>query len=146
VSVQSADQKGSWFPGMTASAGGNAALSIALAGLSYQLAPRAKISRRDQGGVLGLSQLKVYMRSNSWASEPFSGNSPFGAICSRGDLDPAHPKASGCNDAKVSGAGGQLSATHIRSSYNACGILDDAGSAMPHSFGRVLLLSWRLCR
>jgi hypothetical protein len=72
-----------------------------LAGLSYQLAPRAKISRRDQGGVLDLDQLKAYMRSNSWASEPFSGNSPFGAICSRGDLDPDHPKASGCNDAKV---------------------------------------------
>lgn len=69
--------------------------------MSYQLAPRAKISRRDQGGVLGMAQLKAYMRSNSWASEPYSGSSPFGAICSRGDLDPSHPKASGCNDAKV---------------------------------------------
>jgi hypothetical protein len=78
-------------------------LCAAPAGLSYQLAPRAKISRRDQGGVLTLNQLKAYMRSNNWASEPYSGNSPFGAICSRGDLDPAHPKASGCNDAKVCG-------------------------------------------
>lgn len=78
-----------------------AAYSAVLSGLSYQLAPRAKISRRDQGGVLGMAQLKAYMRSNSWASEPYSGSSPFGAICSRGDLDPSHPKASGCNDAKV---------------------------------------------
>lgn len=71
------------------------------AGISYQLAPRAKISRRDQGGVLTLDQLKAYMRSNKWTSDPYSDNSPFGAVCSRGDLDPTQPRASGCNDAKV---------------------------------------------
>jgi hypothetical protein len=69
--------------------------------LSYQLAPRAKISRRDQGTVSDLASLKAYMRSNSFRSEPFSGGSAFGAICGRGDVDPAKPRASGCNDAKV---------------------------------------------
>lgn len=69
--------------------------------LSYQLAPRAKISRRDQGSVSDLASLKAYMRSNDFRSEPFSGGSAFGAICGRGDVDPTKPKASGCNDAKV---------------------------------------------
>lgn len=69
--------------------------------LSYQLAPRAKISRRDQSTVSDLASLKVYMRSNSFRNEPFSGGSAFGAICGRGDVDPAKPRASGCNDAKV---------------------------------------------
>jgi hypothetical protein len=69
--------------------------------LSYQLAPRAKISRRDEGSVSDLASLKAYMRSNSFRSDPFSGGSAFGAICGRGDVDPATPKASGCNDAKV---------------------------------------------
>lgn len=73
----------------------------AINSLSYQLAPRAKISRRDQGSVHDLASLKAYMRSNSWDSEPFSGGSAFGAICGRGDVDPRKPKASGCNDAKV---------------------------------------------
>jgi hypothetical protein len=71
--------------------------------LSYQLAPRAKISRRDEGSVSDLASLKAYMRSNSFRSDPFSGGSAFGAICGRGDVDPAKPRASGCNDAKVRG-------------------------------------------
>eukprot|EP00878_Enallax_costatus_P039444 GHUV01045164.1.p1 GENE.GHUV01045164.1~~GHUV01045164.1.p1 ORF type:complete len:103 (-),score=26.27 GHUV01045164.1:186-494(-) len=70
-------------------------------GISYQLAPRAKISRRDQGQVANLEQLKAYMRSNSWSTDPLSGGTSFGAICGRGDIDPKNPKASGCNDAKV---------------------------------------------
>lgn len=80
------------------------ACTDAINSLSYQLAPRAKISRRDQGSVHDLASLKAYMRSNSWDSEPFSGGSAFGAICGRGDVDPSKPKASGCNDAKVRGA------------------------------------------
>ena len=80
-------------------------LAVASNSLSYQLAPRAKISRRDQGSVGDLASLKTFMRSNSFRSEPFSGGSAFGAICGRGDVDPAKPRASGCNDAKV-GSGG----------------------------------------
>lgn len=72
-----------------------------VAGISYQLAPRAKISRRDQGLVSDLAQLKAYMRSNSWSTDPYSGNSSFGAICGRGDINLKHPMTSGCDDAKV---------------------------------------------
>lgn len=70
-------------------------------GISYQLAPRAKISRRDAAQVSDLAQLKLFMRSNSWSTDPLSGGNSFGAICGRGDINPKHPKASGCNDAKV---------------------------------------------
>jgi hypothetical protein len=79
----------------------------AINSMSYQLAPRAKISRRDQGSVHDLGSLKAYMRSNSWDKEPFSGGSAFGAICGRGDVDPTEPLPGGCNDAKVRVAPGQ---------------------------------------
>ena len=51
--------------------------------------------------VVDLHTLKQYLRGNSWTSDPFSGGSPWGAQCGRGDLDPDSPSASGCNDAKV---------------------------------------------
>lgn len=74
-------------------------------GLSYQVAPRAKIFRRDSGTVNDLWDLKKILRSNGWRdntknSDPFSP-SPWEAICARGDLDPESPAASGCYDAKV---------------------------------------------
>jgi len=31
----------------------------------------------------------------------YSGGSPYGALCGRGDLDPEHPRLSGCYDTKV---------------------------------------------
>ena len=31
----------------------------------------------------------------------YSGGSPYGALCGRGDLDPDHPRLSGCYDTKV---------------------------------------------
>lgn len=83
-------------------AGDASAYANVVNSLSYQLAPRAKISRRDEGSVSDLASLKAYMRSNNFRSDPYSGGSAFGAICGRGDVDPAKPKASGCNDAKVS--------------------------------------------
>lgn len=70
-------------------------------GLSYQLAPRAKIARRDAGTITDLASLKTFMRSNDFSSDPYSNGSAWGAICGRGDVDPAAPRASGCNDAKV---------------------------------------------
>lgn len=70
-------------------------------GLDYQLAPRAKIFRRDAGGVEDLHDLKHLLRSNAWRDEPLSGGSPWGVICARGDLDPDSPVGDGCNDAKV---------------------------------------------
>eukprot|EP00976_Prorocentrum_cordatum_P025377 515553-Prorocentrum_minimum.AAC.1 len=37
-----------------------------------------------------------------WPLDPYAGGSPFGAICSRGDLDSTHPAADGCYDTKKS--------------------------------------------
>ena len=48
-----------------------------------------------------LAGLKALLRSNNWQREPFSGSSPWNTLCSRGDLDPTHPRAAGCYDAKV---------------------------------------------
>ncbi|GAB4819731.1 hypothetical protein N2152v2_006777 [Parachlorella kessleri] len=73
----------------------------AVSGVSYQLAPRAKIFRRDVGGVTDLPSLKDFMRSNDWPDDPYSGGSPTGAICARGDLDPRNPRPYGCIDTKA---------------------------------------------
>ncbi|KAK3787397.1 hypothetical protein RRG08_032354 [Elysia crispata] len=68
---------------------------------SYQLAPRAKIFRRDQGSVKDLESMKAIMRYNDFKHDPYAGGSPWGAVCSRGDLDPKHPTVDGCYDTKV---------------------------------------------
>jgi len=67
---------------------------------SYQLAPRAKIFRRDQNTVTDLQGLKHIMRDNKYQTDPFSKGNPGNAICSRGDLR-ATPGLSGCYDSKV---------------------------------------------
>ncbi|XP_059142725.1 phospholipase B-like [Physella acuta] len=69
---------------------------------SYDLAPRAKIFRRDQGKVNDLNSMKDIMRENDYKNDPYSGGLPTGAICARGDLDKKNPRASGCYDTKVS--------------------------------------------
>ncbi|GFR79104.1 phospholipase B-like [Elysia marginata] len=68
---------------------------------SYQLAPRAKIFRRDQSTVKDLTSMKAIMRYNDFKHDPYAGGSPWGAICSRGDLDPQNPVVDGCYDTKV---------------------------------------------
>ncbi|GHP11886.1 phospholipase B domain containing [Pycnococcus provasolii] len=75
----------------------------AVEGLNYQLAPRAKIFRRDAGNVHDLDGLKAILRYNDFKHDPYSGGSPFGAICSRGDLG-KNPVPDGCLDGKVSAA------------------------------------------
>jgi len=67
---------------------------------SYQLAPRAKIFRRDQTMVTDLSSLKRLMRQNNYQTDPYSENNPHKAICSRGDLS-SPPSLGGCYDTKV---------------------------------------------
>ncbi|EDO42515.1 predicted protein, partial [Nematostella vectensis] len=69
---------------------------------SYQLAPRAKIFRRDQSKVQDLSSMKHLMLSNDYQHDPYSQGSPWNAICARGDLIEPKPKPKGCYDAKVS--------------------------------------------
>ena len=65
---------------------------------SYQLAPRAKIFRRDVGTVTDINSLEHIMRSNNYKSDPYADGSPWNAICSRGDLAGSD---GGCYDTKV---------------------------------------------
>ena len=69
---------------------------------SYQLAPRAKIFRRDQATVVDMDSFKKIMRYNNFEHDPYAEGNPDNAICARGDLSPSHPSAGGCLDCKVS--------------------------------------------
>eukprot|EP00941_MAST-03F_sp_MAST-3F-sp1_P001743 g1743.t1 len=71
---------------------------------TYQLAPRAKIFRRDNSSVQTLEKLKQILRYNDYKTDPYSLNEknipdPMNAICSRGDLNGGD--AEGCYDTKV---------------------------------------------
>mmetsp|Transcript_5131 Transcript_5131/g.7214 ORF Transcript_5131/g.7214 Transcript_5131/m.7214 type:complete len:571 (-) Transcript_5131:49-1761(-) len=73
-------------------------------GSQYELAPRAKIFRRDNGNVKDFESYKAILRYNDFKNDPYSGGSPFGAICSRGDLSSSRPSAGGCYDTKATSA------------------------------------------
>nr|XP_032822922.1 phospholipase B-like 1 [Petromyzon marinus] len=68
---------------------------------SYELAPRAKIFRRDHGSVVDLASMKGIMRSNNYKYDPYSEGDPCDCICCRGDLNPTKPAPDGCYDTKV---------------------------------------------
>lgn len=71
---------------------------------SYDLAPRAKIFRRDQGTVVDMPSFKALMRANNYKTDPYSEGTPTKAICARGDLvGGSHltPSTGGCYDTKV---------------------------------------------
>ena len=70
-----------------------------LSGLDWQLAPRAKIFRRDAGKVTDMDSFLQIMRSNAYKTDPYSEGSPWNAICSRGDLAGS---PDGCLDGKAS--------------------------------------------
>ncbi|GFR40953.1 hypothetical protein Agub_g1617, partial [Astrephomene gubernaculifera] len=73
--------------------------------LRYQVAPRAAIFRRDQGGVTELEGLKRIMRYNDWQHDPYAEGNPVGAVCPRGDLlEGPQAIAKGCYDSKVTSA------------------------------------------
>jgi len=67
---------------------------------SYQLAPRAKIFRRDQGTVTDIETLKTLLRYNDFLHDKYSSLDPWNTICARGDLS-HHPIPMGCYDTKV---------------------------------------------
>lgn len=69
---------------------------------SYQLAPRAKIFRRDQDNVVDLSSMKKIMRYNDYKNDPYSEGDSCNTICCRGDLKNSNPGPFGCYDTKVS--------------------------------------------
>ncbi|XP_074934983.1 phospholipase B-like 1 [Phalacrocorax aristotelis] len=69
---------------------------------SYELAPRAKIFRRDQGKVTNLESMKYIMRYNNYQRDPYAERNPCNTICCREDLNPSFPVPAGCYDSKVS--------------------------------------------
>ncbi|KAM4902232.1 phospholipase B-like 1 [Sylvia borin] len=69
---------------------------------SYELAPRAKIFRRDQGSVTDLESMKYIMRYNNYQRDPYAEHNPCNTICCREDLNPSFPVPAGCYDSKVS--------------------------------------------
>ncbi|XP_074866748.1 phospholipase B-like 1 isoform X3 [Carettochelys insculpta] len=82
---------------------------------SYELTPRAKIFRRDQGKVTDLETMKYIMRYNNYMKEPYARHNPCNTICCRGDLNPSLPMPSGCYDSKVSDF-------HMASVFAACAV------------------------
>lgn len=82
--------------------GASAALDP-IAGISYQLAPRAQIFRRDAGKVNDTQSFLDQMRYNNYKNDPLSKGSPGNAICSRNDLA-SRPRAGGCYDGKATQA------------------------------------------
>lgn len=68
---------------------------------SYDLAPRAKIFRRDQGNVTDMASMKYIMRYNNYKEDPYSKGDPCSTICCREDLNEARPSPGGCYDTKV---------------------------------------------
>jgi hypothetical protein len=73
---------------------------------TYQLYSRAKIFRRDAGGVHDRASMKKLMRYNDWQHDPYSKGDPENAIASRADLkDRGKPCCVGGNiDAKLVGS------------------------------------------
>ncbi|KAL2100693.1 hypothetical protein ACEWY4_002454 [Coilia grayii] len=72
---------------------------------SYDLCPRAKIFRRDQGSVTDLDSLKHIMRYNDYKNDPYSMGNPCKTICCRNDLQEKRPSPGGCYDTKVTDFG-----------------------------------------
>jgi len=67
---------------------------------SYQMSPRAKLFRRDQGNVTDFESFKNILRSNNYKTDPYSNGNPGNAICARFDLE-KDPHPGGCYDTKV---------------------------------------------
>lgn len=72
-----------------------------ISGLSYQLAPRANIFRRDANTASSFADFVALMRYNDYKNDPYSQGSSWNAICSRGDLS-SSPSPDGCYDTKAS--------------------------------------------
>uniref|UniRef100_A0A8C2W3L2 Phospholipase B-like n=1 Tax=Chinchilla lanigera TaxID=34839 RepID=A0A8C2W3L2_CHILA len=68
---------------------------------SYDLAPRAKIFRRDQGKVTDMASMKYILRYNNYQEDRYSKGDPCSTICCREDLNEANPSPGGCYDTKV---------------------------------------------
>ncbi|ETO14283.1 hypothetical protein RFI_23087 [Reticulomyxa filosa] len=81
---------------------GNEAIAKAFGpSLSYDLAPRARIFRRDANNCNNVTTLGKFMRYNNYLNDPIENNDPSWAIMSRYDLS-KDPSAFGGVDTKMS--------------------------------------------
>lgn len=67
---------------------------------SHDLAPRAKIFRRDQGTVDSMENMKKMLRYNNFKHDSYSEKDACDSICCRGDLKHSS-RLDGCYDTKV---------------------------------------------
>ncbi len=72
-------------------------------GTEYQMAPRAKIFRRDHGNVNSIDSLQRILRYNGFGNGDEFAVDGWSAICSRGDLN-SPPTLAGCYDSKATSA------------------------------------------
>jgi len=68
---------------------------------SYDLAPRARIFRRDGNNANNLTSIAKLMRYNDYLNDPLSDGYPGWAIMSRFDLNVSDPQAFGGIDTKI---------------------------------------------
>uniref|UniRef100_A0A6J0TBU9 Phospholipase B-like n=1 Tax=Pogona vitticeps TaxID=103695 RepID=A0A6J0TBU9_9SAUR len=68
---------------------------------SYEMAPRAKIFRRDQAKVVDVETMKYIMRYNNYKKDPYARHNPCNTICCRADLNLKTPVPAGCYDSKI---------------------------------------------
>ena len=68
---------------------------------SYDLAPRARIFRRDGNAANNISMVMKLMRYNNYKSDELENNNPMWAIMSRGDLLNENPGCFGGIDTKI---------------------------------------------
>ena len=80
---------------------GNSTAEEELSGINYQMAPRAKIFRRQAGNVHDLQSFKAILRFHEFKTDPYAGGNPYAAICSRGDLASSNAAPNGCMDSKA---------------------------------------------
>jgi len=69
---------------------------------SYDLAPRARIFRRDGNNANNFTSIQYLMRYNDFLNDPLSNGYPGWAIMSRFDLNISDPQAFGGIDTKIS--------------------------------------------
>jgi len=69
---------------------------------SYELAPRAKIFRRDAPNVNSFYEFQDILRYNDFMNDKYGERDPWNAICSRGDLvEDGTASPNGCYDTKA---------------------------------------------
>ena len=80
---------------------GNAAIAANNNEFSYDLAPRARIFRRDANKANNLTSVQKLMRYNNYLKDSIEEGRPGWAIMSRLDLNSSNPRADGGVDTKL---------------------------------------------